>query len=194
MTGKMLDYGCGNSPYQTLFNGIDYWGIDISVNEEKDQILKFDGNKIPFDDDAFNSVLCSEVLEHVPNVESTLSEICRVLKPGGKLLLSVPFMWEEHGHPNDFRRYTLEGIRSVLKYNGFDIISTEKTSRSVKTITQLISSRVYNRIQSKYFYLNVFLIALFVSPINFTGCLLSFLFKGSDHLYLNTVILAKRND
>ena len=128
MNGELLDFGCGSKPYKNLFTNVSsYIGVDIedgSHNHEKEDIDYFyDGKNLPFDDNRFNSVFSTEVLEHVPDIEYSLKEINRVLKPKGKLLISIPFAFPEHELPYDFRRLTRFGITQVLKDNGFKIVS-----------------------------------------------------------------------
>ena len=76
---------------------------------------------LPFCDAVFDGAICTEVLEHVLDDRATLSEISRVLKPGGRLVVTVPFMFRYHPDPADFRRYTPAGLRISLEREGFDI-------------------------------------------------------------------------
>src|SRR5262249_4506473 len=69
---------------------------------------------LPFRDDSFDAILCTSVLEHVDNAEQAVSEIARVMKPGGRLLITVPFFYPEHDAPYDFWRTTHHGLRSLL--------------------------------------------------------------------------------
>ena len=125
LSGSLLDIGCGSKPYRSLFNVDAYIGLDIdSENSRKrgvaDQL--YDGGEFPFPNDFFDSALCNQVLEHVFNPDEFLSEIKRVLKPRGKLLLTVPFVWDEHEQPYDFARYSSFGLRALLVKQGFKII------------------------------------------------------------------------
>lgn len=76
---------------------------------------------LPFRDEAFDAALCTEVLEHVPDDRGLLSEIARVLKPGGRLVVTVPFMFRYHPDPEDYRRYTPRGLRAALEAAGFRV-------------------------------------------------------------------------
>jgi SAM-dependent methyltransferase len=76
---------------------------------------------LPFVDAAFDAAVCTEVLEHVDNARFVLSELARVLRPGGRLLVSVPFVFHYHEDPQDVRRYTPAGLRAALQQAGFDV-------------------------------------------------------------------------
>jgi len=86
---KILDVGCGIKPYKNLFNSSSYVGIDIDYGGHNNQakvVDKFyDGVNIPYDDNSFDIVICTEVMEHVVDPEKLLSEIHRVLKIGGRI-------------------------------------------------------------------------------------------------------------
>lgn len=125
LQGEMLDFGCGRKPYKNLFQVNKYVGVDIEVSGHPHQNSEidvfYDGKTIPFPDESFDSFFCSEVFEHVFNLEEIIIELKRILKPGGKGLITVPFAWPEHESPYDFARYTSFGIRSVLERNGLRI-------------------------------------------------------------------------
>jgi ubiquinone/menaquinone biosynthesis C-methylase UbiE len=110
LKGKLLDFGCGSKPYLLLFNVDEYIGLDFEKtghDHSHEQIdVYYDGKTIPFKDDHFDSILCSEVAEHLFDLPAALGEMNRVLKKGGKLLLTCPFVWGEHEAPYDSARYT----------------------------------------------------------------------------------------
>jgi SAM-dependent methyltransferase len=76
---------------------------------------------LPFRDASIDGAICTEVLEHVADEHATLDELARVLKPGARLIVTVPFMFKYHPDPLDFRRYTPHGLRAVLMRHGFDV-------------------------------------------------------------------------
>jgi SAM-dependent methyltransferase len=120
LTGKILDVGCGDMPYRTfLKNAQEYTGIDIPQATAfrmlgGDAIIAFDGVSIPFTDALFDTVLCTEVIEHAVEPEMLISEIFRVLKPGGVLLATVPFSARVHYAPFDFNRFTKYRLKNIL--------------------------------------------------------------------------------
>ena len=103
LSGKLLDFGCGKKPYKDLFNVDEYIGLDIEVSghSHKNEVIDvyYNGKEIPFEKNHFDSIFSSEVFEHVFNIDKVLKEINRVCKPNGHLLITVPFVWDEHEIP-----------------------------------------------------------------------------------------------
>ncbi len=96
-TGNVLDIGCGQSPYNFLLNKskTTYFGIDIVDAEKFDyknsRITPFNGEDIPFENEKFDAVICTEVLEHVANYQKLTDEIHRVMKPGASGIITIPW-------------------------------------------------------------------------------------------------------
>ena len=147
MKGVMLDFGCGSKPYKELFIVDKYVGLDFDGDghDHKNEDIDFfyDGQKFPFENSSFDSFFSSQVFEHVANLENILKEIFRVLKPGANLLINVPFVWDEHEIPFDFKRYTSFGIKQTLNEAGFKILDLKKTSNYVNTIFQLWNAYIF---------------------------------------------------
>jgi SAM-dependent methyltransferase len=133
----IIDIGCGNKPYEDLFPNNLYIGIDIDPHSNADIIASADA--IPIRDEIFDLALLTEVLEHTPEPAIVLSEINRILKPGGFLILTVPQYWFLHEIPNDFYRFTIYGIHYLLKKSGFELVFVEsKGGRVLMVGMQLI--------------------------------------------------------
>jgi len=197
LNGKLLDFGCGAKPYKTLFTNVEnYIGLDIENeghdHKNEDIDILYDGKEIPFDKEVFDSILTSEVLEHVPNVDACLKEFYRVLKPNGKILITVPFVWQEHELPFDFRRFSSIGICHSLKENGFDVLSIEKTGHFMEVIIQLWMIYLRSLFYVKNKYINLLLNIIFISPICLIGYILSLILPKKEDLYFNTVVLAQK--
>tara|TARA_Y200000002_G_scaffold382106_1_gene398051 strand:+ start:7439 stop:8083 length:645 start_codon:yes stop_codon:yes gene_type:complete len=144
---KILDFGCGENKYKKFFSEKNHFiGVDIKVSgrglEKKKPDIFFDGISLPFENSEFDIVICTEVLEHVEDFENSLNEIHRVLKPGGKGIISMPFITSEHEEPFDFRRFTSFGINSEFKKAGFEIESLEKILPGHNAIRQLLYSEM----------------------------------------------------
>jgi SAM-dependent methyltransferase len=199
--GKLLDFGCGRKPYRNLFTNVTaYIGVDIEQETGHDHTnsqvdVFYDGKTIPFDNDTFDSAFCSEVLEHVFNVDEILPELNRVLKKDAQILITVPFCWNEHEVPYDFGRYTSFGIKHLLEKHGFTVIENRKSGRFSQVIYQLSSLYIYEVLKKVIPHkgLHYLLSLLFIVPINITGSIVCFILPRNRSLYFNNVVLAKKN-
>lgn len=135
--GLLLDIGCGYQPYRALFTAIDrYIAMDRGTVTAPD--LCGDGLALPFGDAVFDTVICNQVLEHVPDPARLLCEAARVLKPGGHLLLTTPQTWGLHLEPYDFYRYTKYGLAHLGRQAGFDVLEVVPTTGLAATVAQRI--------------------------------------------------------
>ena len=120
---SILDAGAGESVYKRLFSECNYKAIDLAVGEGSWNYTNLDYvgslQEMPIADEIFDAVLCTQVLEHLEWPRESIKEIFRVLKPGGKLYMTVPMAQNEHQIPYDFFRYTSYGIESICKHAGF---------------------------------------------------------------------------
>lgn len=120
--GRVLDIGCADGWARSVLSQRDYVGLDYPATASglygtRPQVFA-DGASLPFAAASFDTVLLLEVLEHVADAERVLAEINRVLKPGGTLLVSVPFLYPLHDAPHDYRRYTAPGLIQALSRAG----------------------------------------------------------------------------
>ena len=194
ITGKTLDVGCGKKPYERLFNSSEYIGMDIEnpghshANENID--VYYDGGSFPFKNSVFDSVVVTEVLEHVFEPEEFIREMERVLKPGGHLLITVPLVWDEHEKPNDYGRYTSFGIKHLLEKGGFEVIEFKKSTCGIKAIIQLVNELIVKRTTFKNKIFSAILSMLLSFPFNLLGALVPEN-KKSD-MYLTNILLARK--
>ncbi len=127
--GEVLDVGCGAQPYRELFHGdVRYRAIDC-LHAETDfgyavpGTIYYGGDRWPVDDASVDFVLCTETLEHVPDAALFLAEAMRCLRPGGRMVLTVPFAARWHFIPYDYWRFTPSGLNRTLQASGFEKIS-----------------------------------------------------------------------
>ena len=120
---SILDAGAGESVYKKFFSHCDYKAIDLAVGESRWNYANLDYvgslHEMPIEDGKFDAVLCTQVLEHLEWPRESVKEMYRVLKPGGKLYMTVPMAHPEHQTPYDFFRYTSYGLESICKHAGF---------------------------------------------------------------------------
>jgi SAM-dependent methyltransferase len=118
---RVVDLGCGDAPYRSLFveRGVEYVCCDI---EGSDVVPLQPGRPVPLDDGSAAVVVSFQVLEHVWDLDWYLGEAHRLLKPGGRLLLSTHGTWLYHPHPSDFRRWTRDGLVREVETRGFDLV------------------------------------------------------------------------
>ena len=130
-SGTLLDVGCGRSPYKSLLmppSGCvsKYLGLDLEQGHYQNRPdLTWNGTQIPLPDNAVDSVLATEVLEHCPEPGAVLHEVARVLKPNGFILLTVPFLWPLHDVPYDEFRYTPFSLERLMRQAGFRDVTVE---------------------------------------------------------------------
>lgn len=194
LKGNLLDVGCGSKPYEAYCSVNTYVGLEIDTPENrknKKADYYYDGKTFPFKNTSFDSLMCNQVFEHIFNPSEFLMEINRVLKSGGTILMTVPFIWDEHEQPYDFARYSSFGIMSLLERNGFQIIRSKKSMNDIRVIFQLLNAYLYKKASSNYVYLSIANLFL-MSPINLIGEVLSKILPENDDLYLDNVILAKK--
>ena len=141
--GWLLDLGCGEQPHRHLFDQVErYFGMDLPPNGRVD--FYGDGIELPVRDEAFHTVLCNQVLEHIPEPKKFMEEVVRVLRPGGVLLLTTSQTWGLHLEPHDFYRYTEYGLRYLAKESGLAVVDLVPTSGLWATLTQRVADTVVN--------------------------------------------------
>lgn len=194
--GNVLDFGCGSKPYESLFsNSKSYIGVDIEVSGHRHIDSKvdvfYDGKKLPFPDKSFDSLVAFEVFEHIFNLDEVLTEITRILKHNGQMLISIPFAWPEHEVPYDNARYTSYGIKFILEKNGFEILEIYKSTTYFLATCQLMIS---------YLAWNVFPVGgipsrilqiLIIFPLNIISVLLNYLLPKNYEYFSNSIILCR---
>jgi SAM-dependent methyltransferase len=120
--GRLLDCGCGKVPFFDLYRDRVSSVVCIDWNDAGHADLTVDlGGNLPFSDDSFETVLLSDVLEHVVDPARLMAEIARVLAPGGKLILTVPFYYWVHEAPHDYHRFTRFALEKLARDGGLRV-------------------------------------------------------------------------
>jgi len=195
ITGKTLDIGCGSKPYVDLYYSSEYVGLEIDTPENrlsKNADFFYDGDHFPFDESSFDSIVANEVFEHVFNPEQFLTEVQRVLIPNGLVLLTMPFVWDEHEQPYDFARYSSFGIKSLLEKHGFEIVEQRKSTNDIRVIFQLLNTYIYKKTVTQNGWINLLITLVLIAPFNIIGELLAMITPKNADLYLDNIVLARK--
>jgi len=143
----LLDLGCGGVPFYAVYREyvseivcVD-WSNSLHGNDHLDAQCDLTKD-LPFADASFDSILLSDVLEHIPTPERLWREMARLLKPGGKLLLNVPFVYPLHEEPYDYYRYTKYAVRRFAEITGFDVILIKELGGAPEIVVDIFSKSI----------------------------------------------------
>ena len=122
--GKFIDLGCGTAPfwYAVVEQVESYHGVDLWPRSDK---VTFAGDVQRLDmvqDNHYDSAICIEVLEHLPEPGRAIAAFQRILKPGGVVVISVPHLSRLHDIPHDYYRFTEYGLRYLLAQGGLEVV------------------------------------------------------------------------
>ncbi|HXZ19213.1 MAG TPA: class I SAM-dependent methyltransferase [Candidatus Acidoferrales bacterium] len=158
----VADIGCGAKPYERFFPGAArYCGIDLPADLSANKLQKradvyADLRMLPLGDESFDVVLCTQVLEHVPDPARVLGEAHRILRSGGLAVITVPFLAAEHEVPHDYLRFTSFGVTALLEQNGFEAMTVKKQFGFWSAIGEMIYWHYHRKVAGtrweKYWY------------------------------------------
>jgi len=132
-SGRVVDLGCGSAPYRELIleKADEYIGVDwegSGHDQSRIDVVADLTEPLPFEDDFADTVVSFQVMEHLPDTALFLDECYRILRPGGDLFITVPFMWHVHEAPHDYYRFTRYGLQYLCERHGFEeIVIKENT-------------------------------------------------------------------
>ncbi len=193
--GRLLDVGCGRKPYQSLFRVQSYVGLDIDSETTRRQgtaDVLYPGGRFPFDEGAFDAVLCNQVLEHIFEPDTFLAEVRRVLVPGGRLLLTVPFVWDEHEQPWDYGRYTTFGLKALLERHGFEVCQQERLLGDASILFQLTNAYLFKITRTHHPAVKALVACVLMAPASLLGWLAGQVLPRNPDLFLDQIVLAEK--
>lgn len=130
-SGQLLDVGCGDKPYESLFApwvtryvGLEFqetYSVGVSGSSRPRADVVYHGGTLPFDDASFDTVLSNQVFEHVRDPRAFFAELARVLRPGGRLIVTVPFSYRVHAAPHDYHRFTRYSLAEYARQTGLTV-------------------------------------------------------------------------
>lgn len=179
LRGSLLDVGCGEMPYRSFLPPeLTYVGIDVPQAgafqmRGHEEVISFDGRSIPFPDATFDTVLCTEVMEHSPEPSALIAEIKRVLKPGGRLIATVPFSARVHYAPYDFYRFSRYALQGMFKT--FDQVDIDERGNDIAVIANKLIVVALRLTQPSTFRLVSCICLLPLLPLALTFLLLAHL-------------------
>jgi SAM-dependent methyltransferase len=139
--GRLLDVGCGKRPYALIYDSLVEQSVGTEVAFSPHGISAADvinyAENLPFGDQSFDTILCTEVLEHTQRPQQVMQEFSRVLKPGGHLLLTVPFIYPVHEAPHDYWRFTNYGLTSMCATVGLQPLYVHQKGGIIATLLGL---------------------------------------------------------
>lgn len=196
ITGTVLDVGCGLLAYRPLFvRASHYVGLEVPETDEMRASAAsalFDGRHLPIADQSVDFVLCNQVIEHVAEPTKLLNEIHRTLKFDGQLLLTVPFLWNEHEMPHDYQRWTLGGLEQLLVNCKFEVTECRRLTPGGAALAQLLNSSLHHLTRRWPRMLRPILSPLLTAPITLLGKLLLTFSSNRSPFYLDNFVVAKR--
>jgi SAM-dependent methyltransferase len=144
--GRVLDYGCAEVPYRRFFPAeAEYVAADLPGNADAVVEIAPDGT-LPVPDGGFDAVISTQVLEHVDDPGLYLSECFRVLRPGGRMLLSTHGIMVYHPDPDDYWRWTCAGLRRAIFEAGFVVVRFEGIMGLGASGLQLFQDAAYGKL------------------------------------------------
>jgi SAM-dependent methyltransferase len=140
-SGSLLDIGCGNKPYESWMNGkvTEYVGCDIVQSSANKVDVLCSANKIPLENERFDTIFSSQTIEHLEDYQGMVDEAFRLLKNEGYFILSGPFYWHLHEEPYDFYRFTKHGFKYVLEKSGFEVCDIRPNGGAWATLGLMIN-------------------------------------------------------
>lgn len=199
--GVLFDVGCGSKPYKKLFEPYvtEYLGLEYSPDSGyrgNAADLCGDAAKLPMADKCVDTILCTEVMEHIHDPESAVREFARILRPGGTLITTAPFVYPIHDK-YDFFRYSPDGLAAIMTRHGLTIESVKPLSGTAVTLALIFNLYWYDVgfMWTKWMYpLGVLLrpiLWFFCFLVNMIGGLFEALLP-SNHLAFNHLTVARK--
>lgn len=146
--GLVLDVGCGTQPYRELLPAqVTYIAYDVDASRSRPHVIGVAG-ELPFDSSCFDAIISTQVIEHVPDPAKMISEMSRVLRPGGKLVITAPQYWRLHEKPHDFFRFTRYGLQELIRRAGLQPNEVTAQGGVWRLVGQAVNSALWSRFGS----------------------------------------------
>ena len=185
--GKTLDLGAGTAKYRNIIkpNVTEYITCDMFPGENVDIVENV--LDLSFDDSSFDTVISTQVMEHVSRPWVMMQEVARILRKDGHCIITAPFLVPYHADPYDYYRYTTEGMKALADSVGLEVVEVGSYGRSGIVFSEFLHFTLFN----PYKKLNKTRSKLF-------GLIQKFLFKidkifsEKSPIYANVFLVAKK--
>lgn len=179
--GDVLDVGSADGAVSTLLGqarsyvGLDYPATASGLYATRPDVFG-DAARLPFQDGRFDTVLMLDVLEHLAEPGAAAREAARVLRPGGRLLVAVPFAYPMHDLPHDYQRFTGQGLQRLVQAAGLELTSLEEVGGGIAAASlnlnlTLAQSAINALDRPGWRLLALPLAVLLIAPVNLLGWL-----------------------
>lgn len=159
----VLDIGSGGSSYDRFFPN----RVSIDIDPRRMPDIVGDAHALPFKDEEFGGIICTEVLEHLKDPRQAISEMKRVLKGGGELILTTRFVYPLHDAPHDYWRFTKYGLQELFKdWEIVELVPEVETFSTIAVLLQRISFQTTLRLNALA-KLKLFVLAWIFDHVNF---------------------------
>ena len=147
--GRVLDLGAGMAKYKEIIkkSATEYIACDVKKNENIDKVC--DVSNLDFLPESFDTVISTQVLEHVDNPFTVAQEIKKVLKTGGNAIITAPFMFPYHADPKDNFRFSHEGLEEIFKSINFEIVESGMYGGFFMVLSEMIHFSWFNPYKNK---------------------------------------------
>lgn len=171
---KLLDFGCGDFPYRDYIDSVsNYQGVDLFENKNNENYKKIElGRKLPFDNESYNSIISTQVIYQLEDLDFYLTEFNRILESNGKIIVTVPFIWfdtKDQGHIN--ARYSYNQLIKIFENNNFGLVKFKPLNTGLESMMIL-----FNKTTTEY-----------INKIKFR--LIRFTLRNLTSIILNLLIL-----
>lgn len=195
LSGRVLDVGSRDKPYAPFLTAADeHVGLDLEPGPGVDHVVG-EGGDWPFPVGSFDGVLCTQVLMYVPSPRAIWAEIDRVLRPGGRVVMTVPFTYQIHALIPDYWRFSSEGVRRLVP-SGYEILELRRQGGAGSTIGNLVLGWLHAELHAHAITRTIKGLAMplwmvFCLFVNVGGWLVDLL-DTTESFYHNVLIVARK--
>lgn len=189
--GRVLDAGCGSGKYREIIKKASKEYVSLDASPEENVDVFGDIMAMPFKDESFDAVVSTQVLEHIERPWLAIGEIARVLKKGGVCFLTCPFMIPFHPDPNDYFRFSKEGLESLAKSHGLKTIESGCCGLFFTVLYEMTRFSFFNRYEKKN---KGRIRKKIIRTMSKIAAFLDKFVKNNTIIYANSYIVAKKDE